>query len=116
MSDMYWLKDKTVPFATFLNVVQAYYHPEVRHTNYQLLVERAREARPDDVKMATFKKDLTQLLRGDRSGLRAGAIDVAAAYDDWDTDDEFLVWLWHELYPDEPPPTPQAGAREQASD
>jgi hypothetical protein len=103
---MYWLKDKTVPFATFLNVLQAYYHPEIRHDNYAMLIARAREARPDDVKMATFKRELIKLLKGRREGLRPHAIDVAAAYDDFDTDDEFLAWLWHELYPDEVVPTP----------
>jgi hypothetical protein len=101
---MYWLKDKNAPFATFLNVLQAYCHPEVRHDNYAMLIERAKEGRPDDAKMATFKQELIQLLQGHREGLRPGAIDVAAAYDDFDTDDEFLAWLWHELYPDEPAP------------
>ncbi|HZX03628.1 hypothetical protein [Kribbella sp.] len=110
--DMYWLTDPNAPFATFLNVVQAHYHPEIRNDNFGLLVQWAREAGPDDVKMATFKKELTQLLEGDRAGLRAGAIDVAAAYDDWDTDDEFLAWLWHELYPSEPLPMPESGRPE----
>lgn len=110
--DMYWLTDKDVPFATFLNVVQAHYHPEVRNDNYELLVRWARDAGPDDVRMATFKSELTQLLEDHREGLRPGAIDVAAAYDDWDTDDEFLAWLWHELFPNEPVPTPDEGASE----
>ncbi|MGZ0147884.1 hypothetical protein ACXJJ3_12510 [Kribbella sp. WER1] len=103
---MYWLKDKGAPFATFLGVVQAYYHPEVRNENFALMSQRARSAGPDDVEWATFKKEFVQLLQGHREGLRPGAIDVAAEYDEWSSDDEFLAWLWHELYPDEPMPAP----------
>lgn len=104
-TEMYWLKDRAVPFATFLSVIQTYYHPEVRNQHYSWLVERAREAGSEDVEMVTFKNELTQLLKGRREGLRPGAIDVAAAYDDWDTDEEFLAWLWRDLYPTEPVPT-----------
>ncbi|WP_329483057.1 hypothetical protein OG555_12785 [Kribbella sp. NBC_01484] len=54
--------------------------------------------------MATFKKEFVQLLQGDREGLHPAAISTAAEYDEWDTDDEFLVWLWQQLYPNEPVP------------
>ena len=30
---MYWLEDDEVPFATFLRIIQTYYHPENRHDN-----------------------------------------------------------------------------------
>ncbi|MEV5960592.1 hypothetical protein AB0L70_02435 [Kribbella sp. NPDC051952] len=59
--------------------------------------------------MKTFKQELVRLLSGERDGLPADALSTAADRDDWDTDDEFLTWLWHELYPDEPQPTPKAG-------
>ncbi len=111
-TDMYWLDDKSVPFATFLGVLQAYYHPEVRNDNFAMMGRRAQRNRPDDVEMATFKKEFVQLLQGHREGLLPGAIDVAAAYDDWDTDDEFLAWLWQELYPNEPMPTPSSDSSE----
>jgi hypothetical protein len=29
--------------------------------------------------------------------------------DEWDTDEEFLAWLWHELYPNELVPKPDLG-------
>src|SRR5882757_6202298 len=102
---MYWLKDPDAPFATFLSIVQTYYHPEVRNENFAALPRRARENRSDDDDMTTFKQEFVRLLQGDREGLHPRALSVAAAYDDWDTDDEFLVWLWHELYPDDPLPT-----------
>lgn len=102
--DMYWLKDKDAPFATFLSVVQAYYHAEIRNDNFEALPRRAQRDRADDVEMATFKQEFIRLLEGDREGLHPEALDVAAAYDDFENDDEFLVWLWQQLYPNEPVP------------
>ncbi|MFG1907163.1 hypothetical protein [Kribbella sp. NPDC048928] len=99
----YWLEDKSLPFATFLAVIQTHYHPEVRNDNFEELVEMARAGRGGD-RMVIFKDELSRLVRGDREGLRPGAIDTATAYDDWKTDDEFLAWLWKELYPGEPLP------------
>lgn len=97
---MYWLEDESVPFATFLRVVQTYYHPEVRHDNFAELVEMARQGGGGET-MTVFKRELAQLVAGDREGLRPNAIGVASGYDDWATDDEFLGWLWGELYPGE---------------
>ncbi|MGW6198793.1 hypothetical protein ACWF0M_21795 [Kribbella sp. NPDC055110] len=102
----YWLRDGGGPFATFLVVVDTYYHPEVRNENFDALIHRARANRPDDDQMATFKSELAQLLQGERHGLHPAAISTAAQYDEWNTDDEFLAWLWHELYPSEPIPAP----------
>jgi hypothetical protein len=73
--------------------------------DYESLVARAKLGDPGDVGMATFKNELVRLLKGDREGLHPLAIVTAAEYDDWKTDDEFLRWLWHELYPSEPAPT-----------
>lgn len=103
--EMYWLKDKGAPFATFLGVIGAYYHPEIRSYKFPQLVQRAQEDRPDDTQMATFKAEFVRLLEGDREGLHPEALDAATEYDEWDTDDEFLNWLWHELYPNERPPS-----------
>ena len=105
---MYWLEDDSVSFATFLTVIQAYYHPEVRLDNFDELIQLARRGEGGE-RMAIFKDELTRLLVGDREGLRPTAISVAAGYDDWATDDEFLEWLWHELYPDEPAPSAARG-------
>ncbi|WP_405064352.1 hypothetical protein OG474_22600 [Kribbella sp. NBC_01505] len=106
--DRYWLDDESVPFGTFLRYLQTYYGPEVHNDNYESLVARARLADPDDAGMATFKNELVRLLKGDREGLHPMAIFTAAEYDDWDTDDEFLRWLWNELYPSELAPTSTA--------
>jgi hypothetical protein len=100
-----WLHDKSVPFATFLRYMETYYHPEIYYDNYESLVARAKLGDPGDAGMATFKDELVRLLKGDREGLHPLAIATAAAYDEWKTDDEFLRWLWHELYPSEPAPT-----------
>jgi hypothetical protein len=101
--DRYWLKDKSVPFAILLNMLQKYYHPEV--DDFEELVDRARQFDADDGEMATFKEELVKLLEGNREGLHPQALGHAAGYDQRN-DDEFLVWLWHELYPAEPLPEP----------
>ncbi|QNE18141.1 hypothetical protein F1D05_09875 [Kribbella qitaiheensis] len=103
--DRYWLDDKSVPFGTFLRYMEKYYHPEIRNDNYDALVARARLSDPGDVGLATFKSELGSLLKGNREGIHRLAIVTAAGYDDWDTDDEFLAWLWYELFPSEPVPT-----------
>lgn len=106
---MYWLEDETVPFASFLRTIQTFYHPEVRDDNFAELVQLARSGGGGE-KMAVFKRELGQLAGGQRDGLRPNAISVAAGYDEWATDDEFLTWLWKELYPGEPVPrTPENG-------
>ncbi|TDD51873.1 hypothetical protein E1263_29710 [Kribbella antibiotica] len=107
MARSYWLEDDSVPFATFLGVIQTYYHPEARNDNFDELVEWARAGRGGE-EMATFKEELSRLVQGDREGLRPGAIEAATEYDDWNTDEGFLNWLWQELYPDEPVPRPGA--------
>ncbi|WP_209692302.1 hypothetical protein [Kribbella aluminosa] len=99
----YWLDDHSVPFATFLAIIQTYYHPEARNDNFEELVEWARAGRGGE-KMAVFKAELARLVQGEREGLRLGAIEAAAEYDDWSSDEEFLDWLWQELYPGEPVP------------
>jgi hypothetical protein len=104
--DMYWLDDKSAPFATFLTCLQSYYHPEVRNDNFAVFAEYARRNPPGDAVMVTFKQELVRLLQGDREGLHPAAIGVASEYDDFDTDDEFLAWLWQELYPEDPVPGP----------
>ncbi|MFD7154309.1 hypothetical protein ACFV9C_06915 [Kribbella sp. NPDC059898] len=105
--DRYWLDGRDGPFATFLSYVQSYYHPEVRYDNFSTFVEYARKNPVDDPDLLTFKHELVRLLRGEHDGLDPMALSVAAEYDDFDSDDEFLAWLWHELYPDEALPTPK---------
>lgn len=78
--------------------------PEVRLDNFCELVGLARSGR-GGVEMVTFKEELARLVSGDRQGLRPNAILNAAEYDDWSSDDEFLTWLWSELYPNEALPS-----------
>jgi hypothetical protein len=108
--DMYWLNDRPVPFATFLNVIQTYYHSEVRSAYFSSLVRRAQRQNPGDVEMVTFKEELSRLLEGDREDLPPDALSIAAEYEDQDSDEEFLVWLWQHLYPSEPLPGDHASA------
>lgn len=111
--DMYWLNDKSAPFATFLNVIQSYYHSEVRNAYFPSLLRRAQRGAQGDDEMVTFKEELTRLLEGDREGLPPDALTVAAEYEDQDTDEEFLMWLWKQLYPSEPVPGHGDGASQK---
>jgi hypothetical protein len=104
----YWLKRTDAPFATFLAVVQADLHSEADPDNFAALKRRVRADRPDDTELQAFRAELSQLLMGERQDLPNDAISLAADGDEWDTDDGILVWLWHELYPNEPVPTSAA--------
>jgi hypothetical protein len=103
--ERYWLDDASVPFGTFLRYMETYYHPEIYYDNFESLVARAKLGDGGGPGMAIFKDELVRLLKGDREGLHPLAIATAAEYDDWKSDDEFLRWLWHDLYPSEPAPT-----------
>ncbi|GAA3138099.1 hypothetical protein JOF29_000172 [Kribbella aluminosa] len=100
----YWLKHGDAPFATFLAVVQTHLHSEADPDNLAALKRRVQEDRPEDTELQTFQAELSQLLTGERQGLTTDAISLAADGDGWDIDDEFLGWLWNELYPSEPLP------------
>lgn len=101
----YWRRDAgtAVPFSTLLSFVEKFYHPEIRHDNYRVLISRAQKNRPDDVDMQMFKRDLISLLEGNRRGLHPEALTEAAWYDEED-DTALLLRLWGDLYPDEEPP------------
>lgn len=99
--ERYGLDVKSVPFGTFLRYLEKYYSPEVHYDNFGLLVARARLGDPADRSMATFKEEFVRLLKGDREGLHPQVIVTAAEYDEWASDDDFLRWLWQQLYPNE---------------
>lgn len=103
-SGEYWLKHPDAPFATFLGVVQTHLHSEADPDNFSALKRRVRNDPADDVELQTFKAEFSRLLEGDREGLPSDAISLAADGDSWTTDDEFLLWLQAELYPQEPAP------------
>ncbi|MEV0801970.1 hypothetical protein AB0I34_30020 [Kribbella sp. NPDC050281] len=98
------MRDKEAPFSTFLSFIHSYYHPEARNDNFDALVQAAQDSESANTDMRVFKQELTRLLEGDREGLPQGAVHLAAEYDDFHNDDDFLVWLWQQLYPTEPVP------------
>lgn len=100
----YWLKEKSIPFSVFLNILQAYYHPEVYHDGFPELVERVKQNHPDDQEIRTFKEQFGSIIEGDRVGLHLQAIDTAAEFND-QTETAFLIRLWRELYPEDEIPT-----------
>ncbi|MEV8377560.1 hypothetical protein AB0P21_32785 [Kribbella sp. NPDC056861] len=102
--ERYWLKDKTAPFAVFLNFLEKYYHPEIRYDNFEALIRRAKADREDDADLAVFKQEFVRLIKGDREGLHPLALSTAAEYDERN-DDEFLATLWRQLYPGAVPPS-----------
>jgi hypothetical protein len=104
-SGEYWLKHRDAPFATFLSVVQTHLHSEADPDNLLALKRRAQADRTDDTELQTFKAEFSRLLKGDREELPSDALSLAADGDGWKTDDEFLQWLWQQLYPDQPVPT-----------
>lgn len=105
----YWHGDpeRLVPFSTLLNVVETYFHPEIRYDNYDELIQRAQLDRPTDLEMQRFKQELTAVIEGRRDGLHPQALTEAAWYDE-DDDTAFLLRMWHDLYPNEAPPSAPA--------
>jgi hypothetical protein len=76
----YWLTAKDAPYARILNLLEAYFHPEIRDDNFQDLVLRARSTDPGEIELATSKRELIQLLQGDRNGLHPKALATAAVF------------------------------------
>jgi hypothetical protein len=103
-SGEYWLKHRDAPFATFLAVVQAHLHSEADPDNFAALKRRVQADRVGDTELQTFRAELSRLLTGERQDLPSDAISLAADGDNWENDDEFLVWLWQQLYPNETVP------------
>lgn len=99
----YWRNNPDAPFATLLNVVEGYCHPEAYDEAYDDLIERAHTGGDDE--MRRFREELRTAI-DDPSRIPRGALFHAASYDDG-SDEKFLRRLWHDLYGDEPV-TPQA--------
>lgn len=100
MTEPFWREHPDAPFATLLNVVDTYVHPEAYDAAYDDLVSRARDPDPDDEEIRVFKHELKRAL-ADPSQLPKGALFKAASYDDG-SDEAFLRRLWRDLYGDEP--------------
>jgi hypothetical protein len=92
----YWERHPDGPFVTLIEIATTYLDPE----NYNL-DELKKLARRDDLdEVRVFKADLREALR-DPSRLPGDELFESVEYVNG-SDDAFLVWLWHELYGDEP--------------
>jgi hypothetical protein len=92
----YWERCPDGPFVTLIAVATTYLDPE----NYNLDVLRALAERDDDDEMRVFKSELREALR-DPSQLPGDELFESVEYNNG-SDEAFLVWLWDELYGDEP--------------
>jgi hypothetical protein len=91
----YWERHPDGPFVTLIGVAGNYLDPE----NYDLDDLKALAERGND-KMKVFKSELREALR-DPSQLPGDELFESVEYANG-SDEAFLVWLWHELYGDEP--------------
>jgi hypothetical protein len=92
----YWERHPDGPFATLISVAASWLHPEIDD-----LDGLKRFAQCDDLDRArVFKSELRQAL-GDPALLPDGELFKSVQYENG-SDEAFLVWLWRELYGDEP--------------
>lgn len=101
----YWRDDPDAPFATLLQMMDTYCHPEAGPDAYDNLVAQARRPALSE-RMTRFKDELRRSLLGDKPP--KGAIGAASQYNDFSSEDEFLESLWRDLFPNEPLPVPSA--------
>ena len=92
----YWERHPDGPFATLIRVTTNYLHPET--WNLDLLKRFANHDDLDDARV--FKSELRDALR-DPARLPGVELSDSVEYDNG-SDVAFLVWLWYELYGDEP--------------
>ena len=91
----YWERHPNGPFVTLIRVAGNYLDPE----NYDLDDLKTLAIRDGD-KMQVFKSELREALR-DPAELPGDELFESVEYGNG-SDEAFLVWLWHELYGDEP--------------
>ena len=92
----YWERHPDGPFVTLIAVAANYLDPE----NYNLDHLQALAKRDNDEEMQVFKSELRQALR-DPAQLPGDELFESVEYGNG-SDEAFLIWLWHELYGDEP--------------
>ena len=90
-------------FTALFRVTGTYCHPEADDKAYADLRRLAR--RENDESMARFKEELRRALTCPEE-LPGAELYREVQYDDGSAD-RFLRRLWHDLYPDEPTPTPE---------
>ena len=92
----YWERHPDGPFATLIRVAATYLDPE----NYDLDALKTLAKRDGDEEMQVFKFELGQALR-DTTQLPGDELSRSVQYENG-SPAAFLVWLWRELYGDEP--------------
>jgi hypothetical protein len=92
----YWERHPDGPFVTLIRVTANYLNPE----SYELDDLKALAERDGDAEMLVFKSELRQAL-GDPARLPGAELSESVHYENG-SEEGFLVWLWHELYGDEP--------------
>jgi hypothetical protein len=92
----YWERHPDGPFATLIRIATIYLHPE----NWDLDLLKRFVKRDDFDEARVFKSELRQALR-DPARLPGDELSDSVQYDNG-SDVAFLVWLWCELYGDEP--------------
>jgi hypothetical protein len=90
MGAFYWERHPDGPFVTLIAVATNYLHPE----SWDLDLLKAFD------KVRVFKSELRQAL-GDPALLPDGELFKSVQYENGCAE-AFLIWLWHELYGDEP--------------
>ena len=96
MGAFYWERHSDGPFATLIAVATSWLHPEIDD-----LDGLKRFVKSDDIdKARVFKSELRQAL-GDPALLPDGELYKSVQYENGCAE-AFLIWLWHELYGDEP--------------
>jgi hypothetical protein len=92
----YWERHPDGPFGTLVAVTTSWLHPEIDD-----LDGLKRFVKCDDIdKVRVFKSELRQALE-DPAQLPGGELFKSVQYENG-CDEAFLIWLWHELYGDEP--------------
>lgn len=101
-SRTYWRDNKAAPFATLLQTIETYCHPEVINDAYDELINAARNA-SNHPRIVEFKQQFQIALLDPGEIPHPEALYQAGQFDDG-TDQRFLRRLWRDLYPDEPVP------------
>jgi hypothetical protein len=92
----YWERHPDGPFVTLITIAATYLDPE----NYDL-DDLKRLAKRDDLdEVRVFKSELREALR-DPDRLPCDELSKSVQYENGSVE-AFLVWLWYELYGDEP--------------
>jgi len=102
MDDRYWQQDPDAPFATLLDLVETYCHPEAYDEAYDDFKVAVHLPERDPI-FDRFKEQLAEAIR-DPSQVPVDALLRAAVYPDGSAE-KFLTRLWRDLYPGEPLPT-----------